>query len=130
MNVQDYIASGFPLSTYTSQAAVTRAEQDVCKAYIAPILPKYNAETEPVRSAIMALAFLRLQQSSLAQTRAGAKQKQTAQSNTPSAEDVLNNSASTCAIHLKALRQIEGANADAKVDDICKIFFVSQFFHN
>ena len=68
MNASDYKAAGYALSQLIEQAIITRAENDVISAYIVPLLGHIptNDErgAEPVKTAIMALSFLLVQQRS------------------------------------------------------------------
>lgn len=131
MNAQDYRADGYGLSQQIEQGIITRAERDVVKAYIVPLIGETptseQIEEEPMRSAIMALAFLLISQRSSMVTRAGAKIKQTEQSITPTYEDVLRQNAPTCVRYLQDISPYEVISS--KVDDICGIFFKSNFFN-
>ena len=126
MNVSDYKAAGYPLSQYIEQASVTRAEADIMQAYIVPLLGHSPTAEElasaPVRAALMNLAFLAVA------TRAGGKQKMTAQSTTPTYEDVLQQNAPVCVMKLQTLAGTEKVRK--KVNDICGLFFVSRYFNN
>ena len=130
MNVQDYRAVGYALSTLIDQAAITRAEKDVCAAYIVPLVGRVptqaECEAEPIKSALMALSFLLVLQRSASATRAGAKTKNTPQSGTPTFDDVLRQNAPTCVRTLCAIDK--GKNPVAECSDICGIFFTSHFF--
>lgn len=130
MNVQDYRAAGYVMSNLIEQAAVTRAEKDAVAAYILPLIghvpTQAESEAEPLKTAIMALSFLLLQQRSIAATRAGAKTKLTAQSGTPTWQDVLRENAPVC---VNALRAIAGdQNPEQVCSDICGLFFRTHFF--
>lgn len=131
MNVQDYRSAGYGLSQLIDQAVITRAENDVVAAYIVPLVgstPTAEEQaTEPLKTAIMSLAFLLVQQRSSTATRAGAKSKLSEQSNTPTYDDILRQNTPSCQAALKAL------NADAEpykvCSDICRIFFVTNHFY-
>lgn len=129
MNVQDYKAAGYALSQLIEQAVVTRAENDVIAAYIVPLLGHVPTEEErdamPVKTAIMALSFLLIQQRSSTATRAGAKLKLSEQSTTPTYDDLLRQQAPTCVNALRAL----DADAHKKVSDVCRVYFVSNYFY-
>lgn len=128
MVLVDYKTAGYGLSQLIDQAVVTRAENDVVAAYIVPLIGHVpSAEekaAEPLKTAIMSLAFLLIQQRTAVATRAGAKTKLSEQSNTPSADDILRQNAPAC---VKALRVID-PNAYKKVSDICKVFFTTNYF--
>lgn len=130
MNVQDYRAAGYALSTLIDQAAVTRAEKDVVAAYIVPLVGQVTqaeCEAEPIRSAIMSLSFLLVAQRTAVATRAGAKTKQTSQSATPTAEDVLRQNAPAC---VNYLRTIAGdKNPVKECSDICGLFYTGHYFY-
>ena len=130
MNVQDYRAAGYALSTLIDQAAVTRAEKDVVAAYIVPLVGQVTqaeCEAEPIRSAIMSLAFLLVAQRTAVATRAGAKTKQTAQSATPTADEVLRQNAPAC---VNYLRTIAGdKNPVKECSDICGLFYTGHYFY-
>lgn len=131
MNVQDYRADGYALSQAIDQAKITRAEKEVINAYIVPLTgetPTDDAmQLEPLRSAIMSCAFLLLSLRSAVATRAGAKSKNTPESSTPTADDILRQNAPTCARYLQDLAPFEIVSV--KVHDICGIFFRSQYFY-
>lgn len=130
MNVQDYKAAGYGLSQLIDQAVVTRAENEVITAYIEPLLghvPTANErDTEPIKTAIMSLAFLLIQERNSTVTRAGAKNKLSEQSSTPTIEDVIRQNAPACQT---ALRKID-EYAHRKCNDICRVFFSTIYFHN
>lgn len=129
MNVQDYRAAGYALSQLIEQAVVTRAENDVIAAYIVPLFghvpSKDEREAEPLKTAIMVLSFLLIQQRSSTATRAGAKLKMSEQSTTPTYDDLLRQHAPTC---VNALRAI-APDAHKKVSDICRVFFTTNYFY-
>lgn len=131
MNTQDYRADGYTLSQWIDQAKITKAENDIVKAYIAPLMGRVPSqeerETEPYRSAIMQLSFLLVSQRSAVATRAGAKVKMTEQSNTPAYEDILHQNAPTAVRYLQDIAPFEIISK--KVDDICGIFFKSNYFY-
>lgn len=132
MNVQDYSAAGYPLSMLIEQAIIDRAENDVCAAYILPLLGHEPSEgekgAEPVKTAIMSLSFLLVQQRSLTATRAGAKSKLSAESNSPTYDDILRQNAPSC---VRALRAITSDKKPHKVcRDICRVFFTTNYFYS
>lgn len=131
MNVQDYRAAGYMLSTLIEQAIITRAENDVVTAYIEPLVGHVPTQeekgAEPIKTAIMALSFLLVQQRSIAATRAGAKTKMSEQSNTPSAADILRQSAPDCVARLQSIAP--DGNPSKVCRDICGLFFKTHFFY-
>lgn len=125
MTKQEYQDAGFRLSLQTEQADIDRAERLVTDAYIKPITS--DLTTELAKSAIMNFAFLWLLQHSLYGTRSGAKAVNITSAITPSNEDILRQCAWDCHQSLQALR--EGENKDsAKVIDICRIYFSTNYF--
>ena len=128
MQVQDYRAAGYALSTLIEQAVVTRAENDVLAAYILPLIGHTPSAgelaVEPLKSAFMGLSFLLIQERSATATRAGAKSKLSEQSNTPTYDELLRQSAPTCVNALRSLDQ----EAHKKVSDICRVFFTTNYF--
>lgn len=131
MNVQDYRAAGFGLSTMIDQAVVTRAENDVVAAYIVPLCGNVptadEREREPLKTAIMSLSFLLVQQRSTFATRAGAKNKLSEQSSTPTYDDLLRQNGASCAIALKAIAPDK--EPSELCSDICRIFFKTNYFY-
>jgi hypothetical protein len=128
MNVQDYNAAGYRLSQLIAQPIIDRAEKDIVTAYIVPLLGRTptqaEIDAEPLKTAIMSLSFLLVQQRTIAATRAGAKTKNAEQSGTPTPEDVLRENATTCAANLRAVAE----DAHKSVHDICGIYFRSNYF--
>ena len=129
MNVQDYRAAGYALSTLIEQAVVTRAENDVLAAYILPLIGHVPTEeekaAEPLKSAFMGLSFLLIQQRSTTATRAGAKSKLSEQSTTPTYDDILRQNAPNV---VRALRELD-EDAHKKCSDICRVFFTTNYFY-
>lgn len=131
MNVQDYKAAGFGLSHLIDQAVITRAENDVVNAYLVPLVGNVPTQEqrleEPLKTAIMSLAFLLIQQRSSVATRAGAKTKLSEQSMSPTYADILRQNAPSC---YEALRALNTAAEPHKVcKDICGIFFTTNYFY-
>ena len=130
MNVQDYRAAGYGLSVAIDQAVIDRAVSDVLSAYIVPLVghkpTQAESDAEPLKTAIMALSFLLVQQRSVVATRAGAKTKMTEQSNTPTYDDIMRQNARSC---VRALCVLNTSVNPAKVcNDICGLFFRSNYF--
>lgn len=130
MNVSDYQAAGYYLGN-VQQAAVTRAETEIIAAYIVPLVghmpTQDERDAEPLKTAIMSLSFLLIQQRSAVATRAGAKVKMTSQSNTPTAEDVLRQNAPACVRALCAVNPSK--NPVKECSDICGVFFRTNHFY-
>ena len=130
MSIEDYKQAGFLTSVNILQARIDKAEKEVVMAYITPILPNADLEESDVRACVMELANLRLLQNSVFATRSGAKEKTTPQSYSADALAILNQSVAACDLHLQNLRTLPGANAKAKVNDICGIYFTTHYFHS
>lgn len=128
MNVQDYKSAGYALSQLIDQAVVTRAENDVVAAYIVPLLGHVptteESAAEPLKTAIMGLSFLLIQERSATATRSGAKTKLSEQSNTPTYDELLRQNAPACVRALQTLDE----NAHKKCSDICRVFFGTNYF--
>ena len=124
-----YIQHGFKMSGQIDQAEIDRAEADVKKAYVDPIVNGATVPTamrETYENAIGNLAFLLLLQRSTFVTRAGAKIKTGYNSQNAGDWEQLQDAAMTCHVALEALRNAFGTK-DAKVTDICKIYFKTNF---
>lgn len=130
MTASDYKNAGYGLSQLIDQAVITRAENDVISAYLVPLLGHVPTEgekaAEPVKTAFMGLSFLLIQQRSITATRAGAKTKLSEQSNTPTYDDLLRQSAPTCVRYLSMIDE----DAYKKVSDICRVFFTTNYFYS
>lgn len=129
MTRQWYIEHGYKLSALIEQAEIDRAEADVTVAYVTPI--KGEAEiAQGVLDAVTGnLAFLLLLQRSVFATRAGAKTKTGYNSADVDAWTILQQEAASCHLALEVLKNQTGANADAEIIDICKIYFKTNFFN-
>lgn len=132
MTAQEYIEKGFAVSMHTEQAIIDRAERDARLAYIVPIVGENTPEEHAgvIADALANLAFLVMLQRNVFVTRSGAKMKQTDDSRDADGLDVLQNMAHTCDMKIQALRALPGANATAKVTDICRIYFRTNFFNS
>lgn len=128
MTKQWYFEQGHKLSAQIEEAEIARAEADVAAAYVAPIVgTAANVPADMVQKTVGNLAFLLLLQRSIFATRAGAKVASGYNSQSASAWDVLQQEASACHLALETLRKQPGANAEAEVCDICKIYFKTNF---
>lgn len=128
MTAQEYINRGFAVSAHLEQAIIDRAEADVRAAYITPIVGEPTAdEPTAVADALANLAFLAMLQRNVFATRSGAKMKQTNDSREADVFVVLREQAHTCAMKIERLRGLPNANATAKVTDICRIYYKTNF---
>ena len=129
MTAQDYKNKGFKISLHIDQAEIDAKEELAYNSYVLPILPNADRESEEVKNAIMAVTFLLLAQAFVFATRAGAKQKNTAQSSKPDDFAILNESASRAFASVEVLKNLDGANKKPKVIDVAHIYFKTQFFY-
>lgn len=129
MTPSDYIAAGYEMSAQKAQAEITRAESDVTRAYVYPIIPNAQTTDADVKRAVMSLAFLQIVQRNIFATRGGARLKTGASSTQPSGDAILQQMAHECHEALEVLRGKAGANKDAKVDDVLRIYFSSNYFY-
>lgn len=127
MTKEWYRAHGFAVSANIEQEAIDAAERDIVAAYIQPILP--GACKEDYEIIVANLAFLLLLQRSVKATRSGAKIKSSPNSQNAETWDV-QSYARTAHLGLKRLREVDGANRDAKVEDICAIYFRTNFLNS
>jgi hypothetical protein len=127
MTKQWYLEQGYKLSAQIEESEIARAEADVTAAYVTPIVGTVKVPDDIVQKAVGNLAFLLLLQRSIFATRAGAKVASGYNSQSASAWDVLQQEAAACHLALETLRKQPGANAEAEVCDICKIYFKTNF---
>lgn len=125
MTKQEYQNAGFRLSLQIEQEDIDRAEREVITAYIAPLTDDRAGEV--VKSAIMNLAFLWLLQHGIYNTRAGAKSVNITSASTPSSDEILRQCSWDCHAALQAIRESE-AKESAKIFDICRIYFSTNYF--
>lgn len=130
MSIDDYKQAGYKISTLINQAEIDRAEADVMQAYITPIMSDADPYSNSVvKAALMELVVMLLLQRSVFATRSGAKEKAASQSYAAEATAILRQYAATADMKLQALRAEDDAVADAKINDICGVYFVTyQFF--
>lgn len=128
MTATEYINRGFNVSAHIEQQVIDRAESDVRQAYIVPIVGDVTCN-EVVNDALANLAYLQMMKSSVFFTRSGAKTKRTNDSDNADVWQALQQQAQVCAMKIEALRQVDGANKQAKVTDICGIYFNTNFLN-
>lgn len=120
---------GYRVSVNTDQALIDRAEREVYEAYIAPILPSSTMDDEEVASALMELAYVRMCAiSNAVVTKSGAKEKTSASSVSADYESIAAVHRPVCKMRINALRLLPGATKDAKVNDILKLYYKTNFF--
>ena len=138
MTAKEYQEHGFRLSLQVQQAEIVLAENAVYCAYLASTYgDKTQAEVEQVTSAdgwatntplaecVANLAFLYLAQKSILATRSGGKVPNSLSAATAGGWDNLAQAAKDCAYSLKRCNV-----ADGDMDDICGIYFKSNYFYN
>lgn len=123
-----YNEHGYKVSTWLDDAEIGRAEADVTRAYIAPIVGGAEVAQDVIERVTGGLAFLLLLQRTIFATRGGAKLKTGYNSQEADAWAKLQQEATSCHLLLQELRGQAGVNADAVVTDICKIYFKTNFF--
>lgn len=130
MTKEWYKEHGYRLGLNDTQEVIDRAEREVKVAYIAPILPGADYDEDEVKQCLADLAYMRMLGIALFVTRTGAKEKHGDHSSIPTDETKFNEQGLIAADAVDKLRAMEGANASAKVNDICHIFFKSNYFYN
>ena len=126
MNVQDYKAAGYALSTLVEQPAIDKAEADITAAYLNPIATRTEDNKREYDAAMMELAYLLVLQRSIVATRAGAKEKTSAQSVSAERFNVQVQQAGACQMRIGQLAQKAGVQKPWRlVTDICKIYWKS-----
>ena len=130
MTKEWYKAQGYHVGVDCSQEMVNRAEREVKAAYILPIMPDADFDNDDVKQCLADLAYMRMMQLTTFVTRSGAKEKYSAHSASASDDAKFYEQGMVAASAVDKLRLMPGANATAKVDDICHIFFKNNFFYN
>lgn len=126
MNVQDYKIAGYPISQQISQDVIDRAESDVQAAYITPLVRNATVDCDvEAREALMACACYLVMQRSIVATRAGGKEKQTAQSTHADRWALLEQWSGACRVRLQALAEKVGVcSVRSLIDDrLCGFYF-------
>lgn len=129
MTKEWYKSKGYHIGLEGTQEVIDRAEREVKVAYINPILPDADFEDEAVKQCLADLAYARMLQITLFVTRSGAKEKFGDHSNNASADAKFYEQGRIAADAVDRLRAMSGANAQAKVNDICYLFFKSNYFY-
>lgn len=120
---------GYRVSVNTDQALIDRSEREVYEAYIAPILPSSTMDDDDVAAALMELAYVRMCAiSNAVVTKSGAKEKTSASSVSADYESISAVHRPVCKMRISALRLLPGATKDAKVNDILKLYYKTNFF--
>lgn len=129
MTKEWYKSKGYHICLEGTQEVIDRAEREVKVAYISPILPNADFNKEDVKQCLADLAYMRMLQITLFVTRSGAKEKFGDNSSNASGDAKFYEQGMVAAAAVDNLRKMQGANAEAKVNDICHIFFKSNFFY-
>ena len=130
MTKEWYKAQGYHVGVEGTQEMIDRAEREVKVAYIAPILPGADFDTDDVKRCLADLAYMRMMQLTTFVTRSGAKEKYSAHSASASDDAKFYEQGMVAASAVDKLRAMDQAVADARIDDICHIFFKNNFFYN
>jgi hypothetical protein len=129
MTAQDYINKGYRLSLHTPQAEIDAKEDLAFRSYILPILPNAEKESDEVKEALMALAFLLLLQANIFSTRSGAKIKNTPQSINPTEWQILNENTVIAHRCLEELKMLPNAVTKPRIYGVAHIYFRTQYFN-
>lgn len=128
MNVQDYKSKGFGLSLQIDQPVIDRAEADVIAAYLQPIGSRTEANGSVYDDTLMQLASTLILQRSIVATRAGAKEKTSAQSVSADRYSVQVQQVAACQFRLHRFADLCGVDKPWRVvTDICHIYWKSFF---
>lgn len=144
MTAKEYQDHGYRLSLQVQQAEITRAEYVVYGAYLSPLYGnKTLAEVEHVTSAdgwatdatlagcVADLAFLYLMQKNVLATRSGGKVPNALSATSASGWDMLAQAAKECDLALqRCIAAIGDKTAAERMDDVCGIYFKTNFFYN
>lgn len=125
-----YIEHGYKMSPLIEQAEIDRAERDVVAAYITPIVGTATIDEDVLESTTGQLAYLLFLQRSTFATRAGAKAKTGYNSADVDSWALLQQEAQGCHLALQTLRAQSGVDEKAAVNDICKIYFKTNFLNS
>lgn len=131
MTAADYNSAGFKVSTLLTQEDINRAENSIIEAYLKPIAPNLTISNQAYKKALMNLTFmLLLKRDNVFITRAGAKTKNTPTNSQDSdAWNNLINVSTDCHLSLESLKKEEGVIKDAKIMDICGIYFKTNYIN-
>lgn len=131
MTATDYRTAGYKVSLQLEQAIIDRHENTALNAYIYPILPNASLLDADVKGALMAISYLLMCYDNVFVTRAGAKGKTTPlNSDNKASETIMAENVEECARLIEVLKSKQGAVKDAKVNDVAKIYFKTNFFYN
>lgn len=129
MTKEWYRQHGYELSTLIEDAVIERAEREVTEAYVTPIVGDAQVPQAAIERAVGQLAFLLILQRTIFATRAGAKVKMGYNSQDADVWSKLQQESAACHAALENLKRQEGANKNAAVLDICKIYFSTNFLY-
>ena len=126
MTREDYIAAGFPLSVHVTEEIIKRAEADIKEAYIFPIDAAADVTTGTAKKVCMQAAWTLILYRSVVATRAGAKIKESDQSQSVDMTRVLQQESRTTALWVEKYAK-ENSALLSSVTDILGIFFTTNF---
>lgn len=130
MTIAEYRQAGYNVSATIAQAVIDRAEEDIKKAYIAPITDASVESDADVKNAVICLSYLLVSQRKTFATNAGGRIKQNQFSETPNDGASIGELGQTCDMYLQILRKKAGARKNAEVKDICRIYFLTSYIHS
>lgn len=114
------------MSVQIDQSAIDRAEADVRSAYLDPIGSRTEDNGREYDDALMQLAYTLVLQRSIVATRAGAKEKTTAQSVSAERYNVQVQQVAACQFRLNQYAVKNGIEKPWRlVTDICRIYWKS-----
>lgn len=135
MTPTEYQSKGYKVGLQVLQPIINKAEETAFNAYVKPILPNAEFPTtestdNDVKNATMAIAYLLMCRNNVFVTRAGAKTKNSPlQSETPYTEKVSDEQVLECGRLLDVLKSKQGADKNAEICDVAKIFFITNYFY-
>jgi hypothetical protein len=114
---------GFSVTQFKDVNEIARAERDCVEAYIKPVLGEnIDYTNETVLFALLNLTFLLLCRRSVKDTRTGGVTKQNQFSTQADFDRISQEQTRTCAMWLKRLKALDGANCRAEIIDIAYIY--------
>ena len=130
MTIEWYIEHGFDISAQLSAEVLKRAEDNIIKCYLLPIVdgvPNYDEDL--YTEALANLTFLLLAQQNMKVTRAGAKVKETDTSDTVAPYEIAPAYYELCYKALYDLCESTGRSEFPKMQDVCRLFYKSNYFY-
>lgn len=116
------------MSSMLTDAYLQKCEDEINTSYILPFGELSEEAKIIAEKALMNLTYLLVCQRNTVATRVGGKEKTTLNSYAPSLEAKINELSKTCDLWLRELGAKVGRYAE--VNDICKIYFTTNYFYN